>query len=221
MNDSYLRVLTLLDLPFDPEQGAETVSDGEAGGADSNGSQSARQAPVNPGSAALKTLTVPEYFSARKEHSGAAFRQARVDDVTGELVRLRNAQRQKCEFCMNIRSAAVFSSDADSNDAMETVRMYESSDLPEHQKVALRLADAFLAYPRGFGADQRAEVLAHYDSEQIVELLLKLMCWSQNRTPIALGMDGAIDADKLTAFEYDTSGNFVFLVEAAGATARS
>lgn len=219
INDAYLRVLTLLDIRFDPEQGAPgpgspkreaTASGGDLAAADTNGSQSDDGAPVNHNSA-LVALTDPEYFNARMEHSRSAMRHTRVDDVTSELVRLRNANHQKCEFCMSVRRVAVFPSDGASKDPMDAVRMYESSDLPEHQKVALRLADAFLAYPRGFGPDQRAEVLAHYDSEQIVEVLLKLMCWSQNRTPIALGMDGAVDADNLTAFEYDTGGSFALL----------
>jgi alkylhydroperoxidase family enzyme len=208
INDAYLRVLTLLDIPFDPEYGRPGAQ--ANGRAAPSGGDDAASAPANH-NGVLVSLTDPDYFNARIEHSRSAMRHTRVDDVTSELVRLRNANHQKCEFCMSVRRAAVFPSRPDAADPLQAVRMYESSGLPDHQKVALRLADAFLAYPKGFGPEQRSETLAQYDSEQIAEILLKLMCWSQNRTPIALGMDAPVDENELTAFDYDAAGGFALL----------
>ena len=95
---------------------------------------------------------------------------------------------------------------------MDEVLRFEQSGLPEHQKVALRLADAFLAEPAGFDAAARAETLEHFSPEQIVELAFKLVTWTVNKSPTALGMDSPIDETRLTTFDYDAEGRLVLHV---------
>jgi alkylhydroperoxidase family enzyme len=94
-------------------------------------------------------------------------------------------------------------------DLLEDVRRYEQSDLPEHQKAALRLADAFLAYPAGFRGDATAATLAHFSPSQVVELALKLVWWSSNKVTITLGADAPYDDDRLTTYHYADDGTFV------------
>jgi hypothetical protein len=89
---------------------------------------------------------------------------------------------------------------------MDAVLVYERSDLPERQKVALRLADAFLADPASFGAASRAQTLEHFTPAQVVELLFKLVTWTVNKSVTALGLDNAIDERRLTSFDYDAQG---------------
>ena len=89
---------------------------------------------------------------------------------------------------------------------MDEVRTYEGADLPEHRKVALRFADAFLRDPAGF---DRSDLEHHFSQEQIVELLFKLMYWSCNKPLIALGIDGPANPDALTEFHYSEQGAFV------------
>jgi hypothetical protein len=81
--------------------------------------------------------------------------------------------------------------------------------LLQHQKVALRLADAFLADPAGFDAGSRTETLEHFAPEQIVELAFKLVTWTVNKSPTALGLDSPIDETRLTTFHYDAGGKLV------------
>jgi alkylhydroperoxidase family enzyme len=108
---------------------------------------------------------------------------------------------------MSVRRAVARPAGVDDLD--EAVRRYERSELDEPIKVALRLADAYLAHPAGFDDQARARTLEHYRPAQIVELLYKLMYFSGNKATIALGLDRAIDPSRLTAFHYDEAGHFV------------
>jgi hypothetical protein len=51
---------------------------------------------------------------------------------------------------------------------------YETSDLPERDKVLLRFVDAFLDDPAGLGDDVRKGMLEHFTEEEIVECALFL-----------------------------------------------
>jgi hypothetical protein len=94
-------------------------------------------------------------------------------------------------------------------DLIDEVRDYERSVLGEPQKAALRLTDAFLTTPARFAPDARAELMRHFDPEQVVELVFKLTYWTSNKPLIALGIDGAADSEGLTSFHYDENGAFV------------
>src|SRR2546426_8510097 len=94
-------------------------------------------------------------------------------------------------------------------DLMDAVADFERSALAEHQKVALRLAAAFLTQPAGFSNAARRETLEHFSPSQIVELLLKLTAWTVNKTATALRLDEPIDATRLTTFHYDAGGRLV------------
>jgi hypothetical protein len=94
-------------------------------------------------------------------------------------------------------------------DLMNEVLVYERSSLFEHQKVALRLTDAFLVCPAGFSAANRKQALEHFTTGQLVELLLKLSAWTVNKSMTALRLDAAIDEKRLTPFHYDALGSLV------------
>ncbi len=96
---------------------------------------------------------------------------------------------------------------------MNDVLVYERSALPEHQKAALRLADAFLSHPAGYSEGNRTQLLEHFTPTQIVELLLKLATWTVNKSLTALRMDAAIDETMLTDFSYDADGALVLHLE--------
>jgi alkylhydroperoxidase family enzyme len=91
----------------------------------------------------------------------------------------------------------------------EAVGFETSSDLSEQQKVALRLHDAFLTHPAGFGPESRAEALAQLTPGQIVELAFKFFWWSTNRATVTLGEDAPHDPARLTSFHYDETGTYV------------
>jgi alkylhydroperoxidase family enzyme len=49
------------------------------------------------------------------------------------------------------------------------------SNLTDAQKIAVKLAEAFLTDPATFGQEDRAELRRNFDDEQVAELLLDLV----------------------------------------------
>jgi hypothetical protein len=69
-----------------------------------------------------------------------------------------------------------------------------NSDLPERQQVVLRLANAFLAAPESFTAEDWAVLERHYNAEQIAELLLDLVRFRPgSKLLVASGREPEID----------------------------
>ena len=87
---------------------------------------------------------------------------------------------------------------------------YEGSDLPEHQKVALRFTDAFITRPGEIGDELRAQLHEHFTPEQIVELALDISKWSTQKLPVALGLDRPVREDSLSLFDFDGDGEVVW-----------
>jgi alkylhydroperoxidase family enzyme len=98
LNDAYQKVLSLLDVAPDPpslpprierlapSEPVERASDPE---------------PVDPaltGRALVQALVAPELQEAVLAYGRAAMQQSLIDDVTSEVVRLRNANHQACLF---------------------------------------------------------------------------------------------------------------------------
>ena len=99
------------------------------------------------------------------------------------------------------------------DDTMEAkIADFESSDLPEPIKVALRLTDAWLSAPGQVFPKLRAQVREHYTPEQMTEMLLSVWKWSQNKIMTTLGMAPAVDTAKKTLFSFDAaSGKLGFV----------
>ena len=72
---------------------------------------------------------------------------------------------------------------------LEQVDHYDTSTLPEHQKLALRLADVYLSSPSGMSEELKQALLANFTSAEIVELLLHLIGWTRNKAMVALGLE--------------------------------
>lgn len=72
---------------------------------------------------------------------------------------------------------------------LEQVDHYEDSDLPSHQRAALRLADAYLTAPAALSDATRTEISAELDPDQIVEVVLKMVGFSSDKTMVALKLD--------------------------------
>ena len=90
-------------------------------------------------------------------------------------------------------------------DTVDKVRHFEQSDLPERAKVALRFASAIVEWPRGITPELRRDLLHHFTPDQIVELALDTLKWSNQKIRVALGID-AIAADGGRTFEIDPTG---------------
>jgi alkylhydroperoxidase family enzyme len=72
---------------------------------------------------------------------------------------------------------------------LDQVDDYENSDLPERQRAALRLADAYLVAPAAMTDAARAQIASELTPTQIVEVVLKLMGFSSDKAMVALGLD--------------------------------
>jgi hypothetical protein len=95
----------------------------------------------------------------------------------------------------------------------EVLRYEESAAIPEHQKTALRYADAFLSYPDRLPPEVGEQMLEHFSPAQIVEISFKLFFNSSNKPVVALGIDEPIDESRLTEFHYEEDGEFVVHLE--------
>lgn len=60
--------------------------------------------------------------------------------------------------------------------------------------------------PARVSAQARRSALEHYAPEEIVAVLLNIICYSMNKVRAASGFDQPADPDKLTAFHYDDQG---------------
>jgi alkylhydroperoxidase family enzyme len=111
------------------------------------------------------------------------------DRDTREIVRLRCARVNGCDMCNSQRWV-----DEDGNpispEVSDAIDEYENADLPEHQKDALRIADAFLNNPAA-AADEafRTRVRDQFEDKQIVSLLLDCMKWSAQKIWVSLDLD--------------------------------
>jgi hypothetical protein len=100
-------------------------------------------------------------------------------------------------------------------DLIDLARDYERSDLPDRQKVALRFVDAFLTDPRRLDDTARTELESCLSTEEIVDLLFKIVSHTADKPLIVIGLDAPIDPDRLTAFSYSEKGEMV--IELPGA----
>lgn len=66
---------------------------------------------------------------------------------------------------------------------------FENSDIPERQKVALRLVDAFIIGYGNVSDELAVSAHAQFDDEQLLEIGLRVFTASTNKVLIALGVD--------------------------------
>jgi alkylhydroperoxidase family enzyme len=111
-----------------------------------------------------------------------------LDMVTTEVVRLRGARRHNCRICQSTRSVKAL--DAGANEAMfDKIDHYESSDLAESHKVALRLTDALITQPGEIDPSLAAQVHQQFTPPQVIEIVLDVMRNSCQKVAVALAVD--------------------------------
>ena len=111
-----------------------------------------------------------------------------LDPVMGELIRWRNARRQDCQLCQSHRDEAARSAGV-TDATLDAVDHFESSDLPEAHKTALRFVDAYLGNPDEVPADLVRQLQLHFTPTQRAEIILRLHGTTQNRVLRTLGLD--------------------------------
>jgi alkylhydroperoxidase family enzyme len=131
---------------------------------------------------------------ALAEYQDAVVRGDALDPVLTELVRLRCARTHNCRICQTLRLADA--RDAGADDAVtDAVDRYETSDLDERTKAALRITDALITLPASLSPEAAAGARALLTPDELAELCLDVSKWSTQKVHVALGTDAA---DRLT-----------------------
>ncbi len=144
--------------------------------------------------------------SAIADFAAAAVRANKVDPVTTELVRLRCAQYHDCRLCGSFRVQAAL--DAGYEESMQRqLGNYESSELSDVVKAALRLTDAMITQPGKIDAELRASIREHLSDAQIVEICVDVMKWSQQKSLVATRIEAPASEEHLTQLIFDDNGH--------------
>jgi AhpD family alkylhydroperoxidase len=129
----------------------------------------------------------------------------RMDPVTTELVRLRAAAYHDCRTCKSLRTTT--GRDAGVDETMTAkIDRYESSDIPERHKVALRFADAMMTQPGQIGTELKQQLREHFTDAELLEISLDVMKWNYQKVPVALRIDAEPAPGQLTTLEFDDNG---------------
>jgi alkylhydroperoxidase family enzyme len=142
-------------------------------------------------------------------YQDAVVRGRALDPVLTELVRLRCAGTHNCRICQTLRLADAREAGAD--DAVTAaVDRYETSDLDERAKAALRVTDALITLPTGLSDEAVAAARELLSPDELAELCLDVSKWSTQKVHVALGTDSAerlpLGADGVSFFRFDDDG---------------
>lgn len=140
-------------------------------------------------------------------------RMGELDAVTGELIRLRGARFHKCRICQSRRSLAALDAVGDVSE-LDKVDAYEMSDLPEPQKVALRLTDVMVTQPAPGLTDTLVDAVRDaFTPAQAVEIVYDVARNATNKFAVALGVDAPVVTEGVELFDIDGSGEVVHAVD--------
>ncbi|ARN75820.1 carboxymuconolactone decarboxylase family protein [Oceanicoccus sagamiensis] len=128
-----------------------------------------------------------------------------VDPLITELVRLRCAQTHDCRLCGSLRNQEAL--DEGFDEIMQRkIASYESSDFSPEIIAALRLCDAMILTPADADTALKEELQRYFSPEQIAEICLDVMKWSQQKALVALRVE-APPWDEVTVLTFDKQGN--------------
>lgn len=128
-----------------------------------------------------------------------------LDPVITELVRLRCAQTHDCRLCGSLRNQEAL--DQGFNETMQRkIARYESSDFSPEIIAALRLCDAMILSPASADAQLKEELERYFTPEQIAEICLDVVKWSQQKALVALRIE-APPWDTVNVLFFDKEGN--------------
>lgn len=145
-----------------------------------------------------------------REFNNTVMSMTVLDPVTTEIIRLRCARSHDCRLCKATRSVASINAGMD-DDLTDKIDLYESSDLPERYKVALRVTDAIITWPGSLDAALAAQAHEHFSEAELAELCLYVVKFSTQKIGVSLGTDGTeavpTNADGTTFVEYNADGS--------------
>ena len=115
-----------------------------------------------------------------------------LDPVVHECIRLFNANYQGCEYCLNARAAGAVQAGMDETLVSKLTR-FETSDLPEHIKAALRIANAVSSGPTTLTKAIWDGARRFYSEQEVVDLVLLSVHTTGSKVAITLGLDPGKD----------------------------
>ena len=122
------------------------------------------------------------------DFAAAVVRARTVDPMITELVRLRCAAIHDCRLCASVRSQDALAEGFDES-VRRKIADYEHSDFDPAAVAALRLCDMMILTPSLAGAELKLELVRHFSPEQIAEIVLDVMKWSQQKALVALRLE--------------------------------
>lgn len=151
----------------------------------------------------------PELVSLLAAYQDTVVRSRHLDAVTTELVRLRCARQHDCRICQSLRFVEARESGA-TDGVLSSIDHYETSDLDERHKVALRIVDAFIWRPSEMPDALVVQAGEHFSQEELAEMLLDITKWSTQKIHVCLGTDGTdrvpLDEDGVALLAFDETG---------------
>lgn len=140
----------------------------------------------------------------------------RLDPVTTEMVRLRGARAHQCRICQSRREINAFANGADES-TFDKIDFFESSDLDERAKVALRLTDAIIWQPAAYPAGLVEQVRATFSPAEALEIVLDVVRNAANKVAVALQADQAVVAVGVEFFALSADGTLKYGLAAPAA----
>jgi AhpD family alkylhydroperoxidase len=122
-----------------------------------------------------------------------------IDPVLHELIRLYNAKYQDCQYCQNARQAVAVQAGLD-EDMVASLARFETSNLPERIKAALRITSAVAHNPAMLTDDIWNGALAHFTEREVVDIVLLSMHTTSSKVTITLGLDPGKEASSRLFF---------------------
>ncbi|HEY1466993.1 MAG TPA: hypothetical protein VGF11_08050, partial [Acidimicrobiales bacterium] len=132
-----------------------------------------------------------------------------LDPVTTELVRLRGARQHNCRVCQSTRSVQAISGGADES-MFDKVDWYETTDLSERHKVALRLTDAVITQPTEIMPELVTQVRRYFEPAEVVEIVFDISRNSAQKVAVALAADQAHVTEGVEYYDLDADGEVLF-----------
>lgn len=137
--------------------------------------------------------------------AASVVRAKTVDPLITELVRLRCAQVHDCRLCGSLRNQEALDEGFD-EEMQRKIGAYENSDFSPEIVAALRLCDAMILSPQFADEDLKEELRKHYSEEQIAEICLDVVKWSQQKALVALRTE-APPWETTNVLTFDEQGN--------------
>ena len=131
-----------------------------------------------------------------------------------ELIRIYNAKVQDCQYCQNARQAVAVQAGLN-EDMVSALSRFESSDLPEPIKAALRITAAVSTNPGLLTDEIWKDAGRFYTEQELVDIVLLSMHTTASKATITLGLDPGKEASSRLFFPTeDVYGSSPELAEA-------